>query len=47
MTKFYRINLVENKEIFTVLNKEIKGDLNTCKPEFIEFTKYLKNHFKL
>lgn len=47
MTKFYRINLIENKEIFTVLNKEIKEDLNTCKPEFIEFTKYLKNHFKL
>lgn len=47
MTKFYRINLVENREIFTVLNKEIKGNLNTCKPEFIEFAKYLKNHFKL
>ena len=47
MTKFYRINLVENKEIFTVLNKEIKGNLNACKPEFIEFVKYLKNHFKL
>ena len=47
MTKFYRINLVENREIFTILNKEIKGNLNTCKPEFIEFAKYLKNHFKL